>query len=162
MTDENVAPPAGMQGERGPLFRLIRNEKIAFILVGMTNTAVGFLFFAFFQVTVGNWLGDYGYLVTLACAHIASVLCAFVLYRKFVFRVTGHVWRDLGRFELVYLAALGVNYALLPILVEFAHLQPIVAQALIVFVTAMISFFGHKGFSFRRPKPGPHLSEEAP
>lgn len=162
MTDEKVTPPAGMQGERGPLFRLIRNEKIAFILVGMTNTAVGFLFFAFFQLTVGNWLGDYGYLVTLGCAHVASVLCAFVLYRKFVFRVTGHVWRDLGRFELVYLVALGVNYALLPILVEFGHLQPIVAQALIVFVTAMISFFGHKGFSFRRPKPGPHLPEEAP
>jgi putative flippase GtrA len=146
MTEElHTAPPAGMQGAPGPLFRLIRNEKVAFLLVGATNTAVGFGWFVLFEYTVG-------YLVTLACAHVASVLCAFVLYRRFVFRVKGHVWRDLARFELVYLVSLGVNYALLPILVELVHIPPIPSQALIVFVTSLISYFGHRGFSFRRPK----------
>ena len=41
-----------------------------------------------------------------------------MLYRRFVFRVRGHVWRDLGRFELVNLGALAVNAALLPVFVE--------------------------------------------
>ena len=140
----------GMVGDPGPLLRLIRDQRVAFLLVGATNTAIGFFWFVLFQLTVGNLVGQYGYLATLACAHVASVLCAFVLYRRFVFRVHGHVLRDLGRFELVYLVALAVNYAALPVLVEFAHLTPILAQAVIVVVTTTISWFGHRGFSFRR------------
>ncbi|WP_232711644.1 GtrA family protein [Microbacterium lacus] len=137
----------GMSGPDGPLLRLIKDRRIAFLIVGVTNTVVGFGWFVLFDLTIGRL---WGYMATLLFAHVAAVLCAFILYRKFVFRVRGHVWVDLGRFELVYLTALGVNAILLPILVEFAHLQPIVAQALIVFVTTLISYFGHSRFSFRR------------
>ncbi|MGW9629779.1 glycosyltransferase [Agromyces sp. NPDC055520] len=140
-------PPAGMVGAPGPLLRLIRDQRIAFLLVGATNTAIGFAFFVGFEVTIGR---VWGYLATLAFAHVFSVLCAFVLYRFFVFKVRGHVWRDLGRFEMVYLVSLGVNAALLPLLVEIGGLPVIPAQALIVVVTTLISFFGHRGFSFRR------------
>jgi putative flippase GtrA len=140
----------GTAASDGPLLRLVKDRRVAFLIVGVTNTIVGFGWFALFEVAVGQWLGTYGYMVTLLLAHIASVLCAFVLYRKFVFRVTGHVWIDLLRFESVYLVSLGINAALLPLLVEFAHLTPIVAQALIVFVTTLVSYFGHSRFSFRR------------
>ncbi|WP_232818942.1 glycosyltransferase [Homoserinimonas sp. OAct 916] len=142
-------PPAGMQGAPGPLLRLVRNQKVAFVLVGGVNTVVGFLFFVGFEVTIGRL---WGYFASLAFAHVFSVLFAFVLYRRFVFRVHGHVLRDLGRFEVVYLVALGINFVLLPILVEVFGLQVIPAQALIVFVTALVSFFGHRGFSFRRSR----------
>jgi putative flippase GtrA len=145
----------GMVGAPGPLLRLIRDQRVAFLLVGAANTAIGFFWFVLFQLTVGAVVGQYGYLATLGCAHVASVLCAFVLYRRFVFRVHGHVLRDLGRFELVYLVALAVNYAALPLLVEFFHITPILAQAVIVVATTTISWFGHRGFSFRR-KPGEH------
>lgn len=138
---------AGMSGPDGPLLRLFRDRRIAFLAVGVTNTIVGFAWFALFDITVGQL---WGYMVTLLFAHVASVLCAFVLYRRLVFRVRGHVWADLMRFEMVYLLALGINAVLLPLLVEFAHLEPIVAQALIVFVTTLVSYFGHSRFSFRR------------
>lgn len=141
---------AGMRGPDGPLLRLFRDRRIAFLFVGGINTVVGFGWFALFDITVGQL---WGYMVTLLFAHVASVLCAFVLYRRLVFRVRGHVWTDLMRFELVYLTSLGINAVLLPLLVEFAHLQPIVAQALIVFVTTMVSYFGHSLFSFRRKEP---------
>jgi putative flippase GtrA len=152
------APPAGMQGTPGLFLRLFKDYRVAFLIVGATNTVIGFLWFALFDVTVGRL---WGYMATLLFAHVASVLCAFVLYRRFVFRVTGHVWRDLARFETVYLVALGINAALLPILVEFAHLVPIVAQALIVFVTTLVSFFGHRSFSFRRSTKDPSPESES-
>jgi putative flippase GtrA len=79
------------------------------------------------------------------------VLCAFVLHRRLVFRVTGNVLVDLVRFEMVYLGGLGINAILLPVLVEVAQLPVIMSQFLIVSVTALVSFFGHKHFSFRRP-----------
>jgi putative flippase GtrA len=78
------------------------------------------------------------------------VLVAFVLYRYAVFRVRGHVLSDLWRFATVYLSSLAVNLVLLPVLVEFAHLPVLLAQALIVFVTAVMNWLGHKHFSFRR------------
>lgn len=131
----------------GPLLRLIKDRRVAFLIVGTINTGVGFLWFILFEITIGKL---WGYMATLLFAHVASVLCAFVLHRRFVFRVRGHVWLDLARFESVYLVALGVNAVLLPVLVEFAHIPPIPAQALIVFVTTMVSYFGHSRFSFRR------------
>lgn len=139
----------GMSGPDGPLLRLIKDRRIAFVIVGVINTVVGFAWFALFDLSVGR---IWGYMATLLFAHVASVLCAFVLYRRFVFRVRGHVWVDLARFESVYLVALGINALLLPLLVELGGLQPIVAQAVIVFVTTLVSYIGHSRFSFRRKK----------
>lgn len=138
-----------MSGPDGPLLRLIKDRRIAFVIVGVVNTVVGFAWFALFDLSVGRL---WGYMATLLFAHVASVLCAFILYRRFVFRVRGHVWVDLARFESVYLVALGINALLLPLLVELAGLQPIVAQAVIVFVTTLVSYIGHSRFSFRRKK----------
>ena len=146
MSPEAV-PPIGMSGPPGWLLKVIRDQRVAFLAVGAVNTVVGFLCFAGFLVV----LGQQRYLVALVCAHIVSVLVAFVLYRFVVFRVRGHVLADLWRFETVYLSALAVNFVLLPALVEIAHLPVLLAQALIVLVTSVMSWVGHKHYSFRRP-----------
>jgi putative flippase GtrA len=144
---EGPAPPAGMSGEKGPLFRLVRDQRIAFLLVGVSNTVIGTAWFVAFQFLVQRYVG---YMGVLLCAHVAAVLCAFVLYRTFVFRVQGHVLRDLARFEVVNLTALGVNAMLLPLLVELLHWPVLLSQLSITGLTMMVSFFGHRGFSFRR------------
>lgn len=140
-------PPAGMRGSLGPLFKLVRDQRMAFLLVGATNTAVGAVWFIVFQALVQARLG---YMTVLGCAHVASVLCAFVLYRRFVFRVRGHLWRDLGRFEVINLGALAVNAACLPLLVEVGGLPVLASQLIVAGGTVLISFFGHRDFSFRR------------
>ena len=141
-------------GPPGPLLRLIRDQRVAFLIVGVVNTVVGFAFFVGFDLTLGHYLDAHagqvvGSVGTLACAHVAGVLSAFVLYRRFVFRVTGHVWRDLARFESVYLVALGINFVALPALVGLG-MNRIVAQAGITLATTVLSYFGHRHFSFRR------------
>lgn len=147
MDETRLTAPGGMAGDRGPLLALVKNDKVAFIIVGGANTLIGALWFIGFQSTIGPVTG---YMVSLVLAHIMAVLCAFVLYRTLVFRVRGHVMRDLIRFEMVYLAALGVNAVTLPLLVEVGGLAPIPAQLLIVMLTAVMSYVGHKHFSFRR------------
>jgi putative flippase GtrA len=146
--DAQIRPPAGMKGVPGPLFRLVRDQRVAFLIVGGTNTAVGAVWFVLFL-----WLfprGAAGYLGALLCAHIAAVLCAFILYRRFVFRVTGHVLRDLVRFELVNLSTLAFNFAMLPVLVEVMGWPVLPSQFAIAGVTVLYSWFAHRGFSFRR------------
>jgi putative flippase GtrA len=147
----DTPPPPGL------LLRLIRDQRVAFLIVGAINTGVGFLFFVVFDLTIGRWVDSFagtvwGSLATLACAHVLSVIFAFVMYRRFVFKVTGHVWRDLARFESVYLVSIGINAVVLPALVLLG-VPRLIAQALILVVTTAISYFGHRSFSFRRRTP---------
>lgn len=149
-----VEIPGGMQGERGPLFRLIRDQRVAFLLVGGFNTGIGFLLFVAFDLTVGRLVDGLagrvvGSLATLGCAHVVAVLVAFVMYRTFVFRVRGHVWRDLLRFQAVYLLSTGINAVVLPIFVHLGF-NRILVQLAFLAVSVCISYFGHKHFSFRR------------
>ena len=143
-----------MSGPPGWLLRVVRDQRVAFLIVGGINTAFGYLCFAVFLVTVGQ---RWHYLGALVCAHVVSVLFAFVLYRFVVFRVRGRVLTDLWRFETVYLAALAVNFVLLPLLVEIVGLPVLVAQALVVLVTSVMSWVAHKNYSFRRPAPSEEL-----
>lgn len=136
-----------MRGAAGPLLHLVTDRRVAFFIVGCLNTAIGLGWFALFDLTIGS---RFGYMATLAAAHVASVLCAFALYRRFVFRVHGHLLRDLSRFEVVNLTSFAINVAALPALVEGLALAPLVAQVIITFVTVFVSYFGHRDFSFRR------------
>jgi putative flippase GtrA len=142
-----VMPPGAMSGPPGWFLKVVRDQRVAFLIVGGVNTAVGFVCFAGFLVLLGQKL----YLVALVCAYIVATLIAFVLYRFVVFRVRGHVLADLWRFVTVYISALAVNFALLFVMVDIVHMRPVLlAQAVITLVTALISWRGHKNFSFRR------------
>ena len=86
------------------LLKILFDQRFRFLVVGVVNTIIGYLWFVFFQ-----WLiqGRFGYVLALVCAHIASVMIAYLLHRRFVFRVSGHWWRDLGRYEIVQLGSFG-------------------------------------------------------
>jgi putative flippase GtrA len=138
----------------GPLIRLVHDQRMAFLVVGAINTLVAFGIFVACSESVGRYvdhrLGTVpGSLVTVGIAHVLTVLFAFVMHRRFVFRVRGHVLRDLVRFESVYLTALVINAVALPVLVELG-LARIPAQAIIVASTMLLRYFGHRHFSFRR------------
>lgn len=127
---------------------LVNHQVSRFVLVGVVNSAFGFGVFAALQLTLGVRVH---YLVLLVASHVVSVLEAYVLQRWLVFQVSGRWWRDLARFWSVYLVALVVNMALLPLLVEVVHVPVLPAQALVMAVTALGSFVAHRNFSFRRP-----------
>jgi putative flippase GtrA len=139
--------PVGVSGPQGWLVTVARDQRVAFLAVGAVNAASGFFWFALFYWLVGQ---RYGYLTALALAHVTSVSCAFWLYRHLVFRVRGHVWRDLARFETVYLSAFAVNLLVLPVLVQIVHIPVLLSQFGIMFVTSLMSWLGHKNFSFSR------------
>ncbi|WP_345751205.1 GtrA family protein [Microbacterium rhizophilus] len=138
----------------GPLLRLIKDRRIAFLVVGAINTGVGFVWFILFSLLFEGlwphtWLATF---LTIMCAHLLSTISAFVLMRKAVFRVTGHVWLDFGRFQLVYLVPLLLNHLVVLPLRMGLGMNPILAQFLFTFVTAVFSWFGHSRFSFHRRK----------
>lgn len=133
---------------RGSLLRLVRDQRVAFLIVGGINTMLGLGLFVVFQLTLGHRVG---YLGSLVLAYAVALAVAFFLHRRFVFRVRGHIVRDYVRFVLVNLGAFGTNAVLLTAFAELTRLPVIPAQVLALGLTTVLSFFGHRFFSFRRP-----------
>jgi putative flippase GtrA len=135
----------------GPLLRIIGDQRVAFVMVGAFNTLNGLAIFAVAQAVLGDSFP--AYMCSLGIAHVLAVLVAFVLHRRLVFKVTGHVWLDLARFEAVNLSALGLNVLLLPYFVEVVGLGVIWAQCAAGGLSVVLTYFAHRFFSFRRPEP---------
>ena len=135
--------------------RVAADQRVRFLAVGGVNTVVGYAIYA----VLAQWVfADVfaGYLIALAMSYAIAITLAFVLYRRFVFVVKGNVVVDFVRFVSVYAVAILANVVALPILVELVGLSPLVAQAIVLVVTTIISFVGHKHFSFRRKRePAP-------
>lgn len=129
--------------------RLLAREEVRFVIVGGINTVVGYGLFALFELAT-----PIGYLASLYLSYAFAITLAFVLHRRFTFGVsgTGHVVVDFLRFVSVYVVSLALNTLVLPLLVEVAHVAPLAAQAVCVVITTLISYFGHKWFSFRRAR----------
>ncbi len=128
------------------LRRLREDERIRFVVVGGFNTLFGYALFVGFE-----WLLDGNYLLSICLSYAIATIVAFVLHRNITFAVKGHrgILIDFFRFESVYVVMLAVNAALLVVLVGWWGWAPYLAQAAIVVITTVGSYFGHKLFSFR-------------
>lgn len=151
--DESAGQVEGATGEgrlRRTVRRLLGSEKVRFLIVGGFNTFLGYGLFVLLELLTGQYLG---YFFSLYGSYLLATVVAFVLHRRFTFQVsgTGSVFVDFVRFQGVYVVSLAVNTICLPLLVEGLDWYPIVAQLVIVVITTLIGYFGHKLVSFRRP-----------
>ena len=148
MTIHEPVPSGTDTPPPGPLSRLVRDQRVAFLVVGGFNTVLGFALFVLFESLAGEWIG---YMGSLACSYAVAIVVAFTLHRRVVFRVRGHVWLDFARFVLVNLGGYLVNSALLPLFHEVLHVPVVRAQLLALVATVVLTYFAHRSFSFHRP-----------
>lgn len=109
-------------------------------------------------------------------ASFFNIAFSFLTYKLFVFKTKGHYLREYLRSLLVYLPSTAINtLAVAPLSVALSFTDaPIksmtnvqggsvyLAIVFLVSITFVLSFFGHKHISFRKPKPslGHHIGEE--
>lgn len=127
--------------------RFVTDKRVAFLLVGGVNVVQGVGWFAIFYALLGDHLP---YLAVLLLTYVPSILIGFWLYRTLVFKVEGHVLRDLVRFTLVQATALLINVLSLPFFHEVLDLPLLLSQAISVVVIVAFNYVGHLYFSFRR------------
>ena len=137
--------------------RVTADERVRFLVTGGFNTVFGFLVFVAVDLTIGRAMDRAGLtflasIVTVLLSHLIGSLVAFYLYRRHVFRVDGNLAVNFFRFQTVYLIPLLVNLVVLPALVHWG-MPRIPAQAGITVVMTVVSYVGHKFFSFRRARP---------
>ena len=130
--------------------KILDDERIRFLIVGGFNTVIGLGWFAFFDFVIGDSWGQFGYMASLVFSYVFAIFCAYIMHRHLVFRVFGHFWVDLLRFSLVYAVSFAINVTLLPVFIEFIGFRPLPAQAITLGLVAVLSYFAHRYFSFRR------------
>ena len=128
-------------------------EQILYLAVGGWNTLFGYLNFVVLYYFLQARLSV---MLILVISYAISIANAYICYRYIVFRSRGSVMREMPRFTSVYLVALAANLVILPLALRWLPFSAYVVQALFTMVVVLLSYLGHKHFSFRggsrRPK----------
>lgn len=123
------------------------NQPIKFIVIGILNTIVGFATYAAFIQFIND-----NYLQALILSHVIGVTHSYFWNNKWTFQQKGYNAKSGMKFISVYAVTFFVNLFLLTLLVDTIGLNKLIAQAIALFLTTGISFFGHKYWSFRASK----------
>jgi len=120
-------------------------QELRFLLAGGYNTAFGFLLFATMYYAFGARIG---YLGVAALSYAVSLTSAFVVYRRLVFG-TATAWKSsFLRFNLSQSATSFCGALGLFLLVHFVHINPVLAQAMVILVSVVVTYALHRHFSF--------------
>lgn len=130
-----------------------QEQGLRYLVVGGFNFFFGFGVFVALQLAFGDVLG---YVVVFCLAWLINVTEAFILNRLFVFKVRGHVLRDFLRFCLVQASGAVLNLIGLVIAVDGFGMEVLVAQIFLFPTVVVLTFLGHKLFSFHRQPDRAH------
>jgi putative flippase GtrA len=129
---------------------------LRYILVGGFNTIFGYGLFALLTWSFKG-LGSYNYMYAAVLSNVIAISVAFLGYKWFVFRTRGNYLVEWIRCFGVYGSSALIGLAGLPILVPILRhtlhkpeQAPYIAGAILMVVTVLFSFVGHKKFSFRQ------------
>lgn len=121
------------------------NEKIRFLVLGLVNSFFGWIVFLVSQLLI---TGELSYIISLILAYGLGTLTSFLLQKYFVFRAHGNKIREFLRYAVIYIPQLIINILLLPLIVAILGINWLFAQTIFICLAAVLSYFGHKYFSF--------------
>ncbi len=122
---------------------LLRHKEFRFLIVGGINTAVGYTAFVLF-VFIGSQ-----YLIANTLATIIGVINSYIWNRFFTFKSKGKAISEIARFSLVYATSYCISMLFLYLIVGCLGVNVYIAGALNIIIITIISWFGHKNFSFK-------------
>lgn len=127
---------------RPEFFRIVR-----YLIVGGWNTLFGV---GLYTLVYELWGTRTNYLGWAVAVNILAITNAYLCYKFFVFRTKGNYLREYLKCYTVYGAGMLLGMGGLFLLVSGAGMNPAWANFLLTGVTVVLSYFGHKYFSFRR------------
>ncbi len=126
-----------------------------YLVVGIWNTLFGYGCFVALTALLARVI-PYSYLAASLLGNLLSITVAFLGYKRFVFKTKGNYLREWARCVAVYSGGIALGLVLLPILVggirhttRYYREAPYIAGALLTGVNIIVSFVGHRKFTFR-------------
>lgn len=138
-------------------------EKLRYLLVGVWNTALGYVVFllalkffgpplqALSGPGIAGWISHYYYLVIQWAVWVVMVVNSTITMKYLAFRSKGRLLHQIGRAYLVYLPAQGISSVILWLTVKVFGLSPSIGQLITIVIATVFSYLGHKYFTFRVP-----------
>ncbi|MFL6053638.1 MAG: GtrA family protein [Actinoallomurus sp.] len=123
-------------------------ERITYLLAGAVT---GGIYYALLGLGLLATKNTVPYLLLVVGSHFATTVIVYPLYRLVVFKVSGEGWLSgCLRFYAVGLSFLGASVIGLPLLVEFAGIPLMMAQALIILLSPPFSYAINRTWTFRK------------
>lgn len=122
---------------------ILINQKIRFLITGVINTLAGY---STFMVAI---YVKYHYLAANIMATIVGITTSYFLNKYFTFKIRRISFTEILRFLLVYFFSFIISSFILYILIDLIFFNPYVAGIINLFIITMISWYGHRYFTFR-------------
>jgi len=126
-----------------------------YLIVGIANTAFGYGTFALFTALLDRYMPA-SYMAASLISSVLNITVSFLGYKWFVFKTTGNYLKEWVRCLMVYSGSIALGLVLLPptvftvsFLTDNPRAAPYIAGALLLGVQVILSFLGHKTFSFK-------------
>ncbi|MEI7539416.1 MAG: GtrA family protein [Candidatus Saccharibacteria bacterium] len=122
---------------------LIQRKEVRFLIVGIINTAVGYGSYAIL-LSIGTQ-----YLIANTIATIIGIINSYLWNRFFTFNSKNKALAEIARFFSVYLVSYCFSMLFLYLIVGHFNINTYLAGVLNIISTTIISWYGHKNFSFK-------------
>ena len=126
-----------------------------YLAVGIWNTAFAYATFALFTALLDQYIPA-SYLAGSVLSAPLNITVSFLGYKWFVFKTKGNYLKEWWRCVMIYSGSIALGLALLPptvLVVRYVtdspRSAPYIAGALLMGVQVILSFLGHKKFSFK-------------
>jgi putative flippase GtrA len=127
-----------------------------YLVTGVWNTAFGYGTFALFTWVLDHYMPA-SYMAGALISSVLNITVSFLGYKWFVFKTKGNYLREWARCVVVYGGSILIGLALLPpavFVVSYVtgnpRAAPYIAGALIMGGQVIVSFVGHRKYSFRQ------------
>lgn len=124
------------------------SRKLRFLIVGGWNTLFGYLSFYVLYLLAADRLH---YLTIAVVAHLVAVTQSYVMQRRVVFRSDAPIPGEFLRFNASLIGTLLFSLLAMYLLVEAATLSPLIAQAIVILTSVILSYVLHSRVSFASP-----------
>ena len=125
-----------------------------YLVVGLVNTAFGYGTYAGLTALLTPHI-PFAYIAASVISSFLNITFSFLNYKWFIFKTKGNYLREWSRCIVVYGGTAAIVTALLPAAVfAVRHLSPAdksapyIAGAVVMGLTTIVGFLGHKNFSF--------------
>lgn len=132
-------------------------QKLRFLLVGGFNTVFAYaVFFALYWLFSNLNIWDFDKIIVsnaaLVVQYFITINLSFITMRYYVFQSHGNWKKELLKAWSVYVSLLFINAPVISFLI-WLGIHPLLAQALYLTFSTIITFLLHKYYSFRKVEP---------
>lgn len=125
-------------------------EKLRFLVVGVWNTAFATgMLWVIENVVPHDPSSVLQKQLILTAVWVIAVTQNFFTFKLLVFRTKGHWLKEYVRMYVTYSATFVIQSVLIQVLSAWFHLTLFLANIPVIFIVTVMSYLGHKHFTFR-------------